>query len=166
MAAAASKQGTILGRLWKALLLNRSRRLKEATKRSWRKRPKSKGVAKNTLGTQCMKSSKRRLAQILPTYPPKNWPNGQKQWTNGHFLSVWVFFCPLVRFFAPKKTIGFQIWHIYLPTFGALCFQPIFCPPLDKRRNNFKTFTKKHKESLRYIITLKAHNPFQTHKPP
>ena len=32
----------------------------------------SKGVAKNTLGTQCMKSSKRRLAQILPTYPPKN----------------------------------------------------------------------------------------------
>ena len=32
MAAAASKQGIILGRLWKALLLNRSRGLKEARK--------------------------------------------------------------------------------------------------------------------------------------
>ena len=38
MAAAASKQGTILGRLWKALLLSRSKRLKENKKLM--KRPK------------------------------------------------------------------------------------------------------------------------------
>ena len=38
MAAAASKQGIILGRLWKALLLSRSKRLKENKKLM--KRPK------------------------------------------------------------------------------------------------------------------------------
>ena len=47
MAAAASKQGTILGRLWKALLLSRSKRLKENKKLMKRpKRAKKKGKRK------------------------------------------------------------------------------------------------------------------------
>jgi hypothetical protein len=46
MAAAASKQGIILGRLWKALLLSRSKRLKENKKLM--KRPKrAKKTKKN-----------------------------------------------------------------------------------------------------------------------
>ena len=47
MAAAASKQGIILGRLWKALLLSRSKRLEENKKLMKRpKRAKKKGEKK------------------------------------------------------------------------------------------------------------------------
>ena len=47
MAAAASKQGIILGRLWKALLLSRSKRLKENKKLMKRpKRAKKRGKEK------------------------------------------------------------------------------------------------------------------------
>ena len=55
MAAAASKQGIILGRLWKALLLSRSKRLKENKKLM--KRPKR---AKKTKKNKSQKSKKKK----------------------------------------------------------------------------------------------------------
>ena len=55
MAAAASKQGIILGRLWKALLLSRSKRLKENKKLM--KRPKR---AKKTKKNKSQRRKKKR----------------------------------------------------------------------------------------------------------
>ena len=88
----------------------------------------SKGLAKNRLDTQCMKSSKRRLEQILPTYPPQIDLTDKNSGPTDIFLSVWATFLSVSPLFPPQKnTTSPKIWQIYLPTSGALCIQRIFC---------------------------------------
>ena len=56
------------------------------------------GEQKNTFGAQCIKSSKRRLAQILPTYPPKIGLTDKNSGPTDIFLSVWVTFLSVSHF--------------------------------------------------------------------
>ena len=65
MAAAASKQGIILGRLWKALLLSRSKRLKENKKLMKRPKRAKKGKKKKEENCPPIFSGKRPFIWVL-----------------------------------------------------------------------------------------------------
>ena len=93
MAAAASKQGTILGRLWKALLLSRSKKLKENKKLM--KRPKR---AKK-------KERKKKEENCLPIF-------------SGKRPFIWV-----LTLAHPKLAPFFMFWSSKVPLSGGLfCF--------------------------------------------